>query len=422
MFVGILLLFYATQFGAAAQDDIRMAESGAVYNPFNPLLEVPPDAESYGTRPAEIPEMIMPTALALLSQEYMVNEFVCYPIGFYKVVRLSDADRRRVAQIITECAGQPPESIAEKVRAAQMKFAEAHDYINLGAVDYTGVLDPAVDYATFRARMEEVDRLLGGRSQYAAEDLMQYGRAAVTYEEKLEQRRQVIEDDRVTGAYARLFCDYTGIDITLFSIFVPVAFLMRDRRTRVSPVLYARPVSSVVFVGARYCAVTAMILLPVLLLSLIPLAQLAQYGARAQIDMDLLAFVKYIFAWILPTILLVTSVGFFLTILTDTPIAIAVQFIWSFVSIFTTVGSINGGSYGLSLTIRHNSIGNLTAVLDHLPQLVLNRAFYTVLALVLFVLAVVVYDIKRKGMLDIGGFLRKSARLDRTAASTHGAG
>ncbi|KWX86542.1 hypothetical protein AMQ83_18345 [Paenibacillus riograndensis] len=381
VFIGVMLLFYFTQLSEFAGSDIAEVQNPSGYNSQNPLMKPPPDADNYGSVEAEIPEQVMPAALNQLLSEYANNEYTTYPVGFYKNVKLSQKQQEKVAAIVKDITGQRPEDLMNKQ-------------------DKLPIL---ITYESFKVKMAELDTLLGGGSNYEESRLQEYGNTPVTYEEKLEEYHNFIQVDQVTGAYARLFCDYMGIVISLFSVFVPVAFLIRDRKAGVKELLYSRKYSSAGFILARYFALVTMLLLPVLLLSLIPLTQLALYGSRHHITVDLWAFAKYILAWLLPTLMTTTAVAFVRTTLTETPIAIAVQLFWSYPDILSGSSYIYGGHYGTQLAIRHNTLDNLQAMLDGLPALILNRSLYVLFALLLVGITSVLYELKRRGKLYVYG-------------------
>lgn len=167
--------------------------------------------------------------------------------------------------------------------------------------------------------------------------------------------------------------------------------------------IYTRKSSSLVIVSSRYLAMLAMLILPVLALSMIPLVQCVRYGSAAGISVDVFAFVKYTFGWLVPTIMIVLAVGMFLTELTDTAAAVLVQGVWWFVSVFSGVNTLDGGMYGWNLAPRHNTELNWSGYCNGFAQLAANRIFYVVLALVLLAFTAVVYSQKRKGRLVIRG-------------------
>lgn len=418
VFVAALLLFFFSQFGDAAGRDIELAEAGEHEAYGRNVLTGPmPGEESYGSMPLEDPAQVMPGALMSLLQEYLTNDYSTYPVGFLRNVRLNDAEQQQVADVLSKITGLTPDALSENLTEWYNR-----SLIDLGGGAYMqdpnasaeGLFPILTDYDTFRALMAEVDDLLGGGSAYAVEDLAQYGKRELTYEEALARYEDVIEKDRITGTYARLFCDYVGIAIGMFAVFVPVAFMMRDRRVRMHELIYPRRASSTSIICARYLACLAATMVPVLLLSIVPTAQLMAYASRNGLSADPFAFLKYILGWILPTAMVCTSVGFFFTVLTDSPVGIAVQFLWTFFDFST--GPISGGTYGAHLIIRHNQTGGRHLMEAAWDALVVNRVGYALLALTLLALTIACYEMKRRGRLDVRGSIAKILRGSGHAA------
>ena len=66
------------------------------------IITVPQQGEDYGMQKKEVPELIMPAAFSSLYKEFTANEYIAYPIGFYKNVKLNDTDRGKMAEIISQ--------------------------------------------------------------------------------------------------------------------------------------------------------------------------------------------------------------------------------------------------------------------------------------------------------------------------------
>ena len=127
------------------------------------------------------------------------------------------------------------------------------------------------------------------------------------------------------------------------------------------------------------------------------------YAGKAGIAADTLAFVKYTFGWLFPTIMIVSALGMFLTELTDTAAAVLVQGAWWFIAVFGGVDRLSGGMYGWNLMPRHNTELNWQGFRGGFAQLAANRLFYMAAALLLVALTVFIYSQKRKGRLHIRG-------------------
>jgi len=139
-----------------------------------------------------------------------------------------------------------------------------------------------------------------------------------------------------------------------------------------------------------------MMFLPILIFALEITFEFIMFGRDRGIAIDSFAFVKYSTTWLLPNILVATSVGIFCTEIFESAVAIAVQGLWWIISLFHGMQYINGG-YSNLLLIRHNELGNYDVYQKYLNTLIVNRVGYTALALALVGVTVIIYEEKRKG-------------------------
>ncbi len=258
-------------------------------------------------------------------------------------------------------------------------------------------------YEHFTELMDEADKILGGGSNYGKEYREKNAQVPMTYEDAVKEYDALIEEDRLTGGYARLFCDYMVIFLGILPVFLAVTRGLRDRRSMMQELIYTRKCSSLTVIVSRYLAMLVMLTLPVLILSLNPLLKCMSYAGKAGIAADTLAFVKYTFGWLFPTIMIVSALGMFLSELTDTAAAVLVQGAWWFIAVFGGVDRLSGGMYGWNPMPRHNTELNWQGFHDGFAQLAANRLLYTAAALLLVLLTVLIYSQKRKGRLHIRG-------------------
>ena len=352
-----------------------------------------PGQESYGLQISQDPELIMRSTLKLLTEEYFQGNYTTYPVGFYKNVTLNEEENRRIGEILEATAG-----IGSREEAGRMVEAW------YGA-DSEICLEPAegLTYDQFNRLMDEVDGILGGGSSYSEQKRRRNAKVPMTYEDAVEEYRELIEEDRLTGGYARMFCDYMGIFLGVLPVFLAVARGLRDRRARMQELIYTRKCSSLTVITSRYLSMIVMLTVPVLALSMVLLQKCIIYAGAAGIGVDMLAFVKYTCGWLLPSIMIVTALGMLLTELTNTAVAVLVQGDWWFIAMFTGIHSLGGGQYGWSLVPRHNTEMNWQGFHDGFGQLAANRAFYAAAALVIVALTAFVYSQKRKGKLGVYG-------------------
>jgi hypothetical protein len=151
-----------------------------------------------------------------------------------------------------------------------------------------------------------------------------------------------------------------------------------------------------------------MIIRPLILISITPTLQSIYSADSNGISADYFAFIRVIFGWLMPTVLVTVSMGFLLTELTNGPIAILVQGLWWFASI--SIGAFNlVGNVGMNLIPRFNSFGNYYIYSRIFNELVINRVFYSVVGILLIVLTIFIYDKKRKGKLNLNGKIFKNS-------------
>ncbi|MDR1292760.1 MAG: ABC transporter permease [Clostridiales Family XIII bacterium] len=433
LFVVIVVVFYFMNFGFDLYNQIRQVDTGEEiefsfpakdgftvfsynYAPeTNPLISPSQgDPESYGRENVVIPELTMPNACAMLATEYMYSagagRYTHYStLGFLKHTTPPSDDQNEIAGILVDMTGLSPAEIGESIKGLDtpIPFATNSDE------DYGSKIPIKISYEEFERYMRRVDQLIGGGSPYAEKNLMLFASRPAGYEDRLAEYRSIVYEDKITNAYARYFCDYMGIVIALFAIFVVVNYMTRDRRARGDELIMPRRVSSLKLIVAKYLACVVMTLLPIIIISIIPTIELIVFARGHGLPVDPLAFLKYEAAWLLPTLLTVTSVGFAITILTDTPAAIIVQFVWSYITLIVTPLDALGGPFGTGLIVRFNTIGGRGALAGSMGDLAVNRVMYSVLAVALLLLSAYLYSQKRKGRIDVIGKIRYVFRIDR---------
>lgn len=396
-----------------------------VFNFTDNKISEPVVGENYGTKNEELPELIMPAALQSLYAEFLENNYKCYPIGFIKNVKLNDDEQVRIAEIIADITGM---DVNELYRTQGATYSNGNDIsfevsgdANLQSDGNGGFIisnnenenekntqEKSIDlsvrqdisYSEFKERMQEVDNILGGGSSYAEESLIGFGTVPVSYEEALTAYKLATEQDKITGGYARLFSDYAvAMVCAIFPVFLAVIISMKDKYAKMSELIYTRKASGIKIIGMRYLAVLIAVMIPVIILSYISNA--AVWGMYKGMELDYFAPLKYDFGWIMPTAMMAIAVGMFLTELTNTPIAIAVQGIWWFIDLNMGMKSVSSAYSLLRLAPRHNagagSYFRTQDFIDNFSNLLSNRLLFTALSVLLVVVTTVVFEAKRKG-------------------------
>ena len=115
-----------------------------------------------------------------------------------------------------------------------------------------------LSFLEFKKEMKKVAGFVGKGSHYSEENL-KLVRTEMTYRQAQEEYEDICEKDHITGAYARLFCDYTGIVPGILPAFFGIARVLRDKKNHVLQVLYTKPVAAVKMLAARYLAMVILL-------------------------------------------------------------------------------------------------------------------------------------------------------------------
>ncbi|MDE7279305.1 MAG: ABC transporter permease, partial [Oscillospiraceae bacterium] len=197
------------------------------------------------------------------------------------------------------------------------------------------------------------------------------------------------------GAYARLFCDYAGIDLAVMPVFVSAALVSLDRKSRMSDLIYSRKISSAKLVFTRFAALVAVMLIPVAVT--VVMANISVSSRYPDFTVDLLAIPKLAAVWLIPNVLLAAAVGMFVTEVSSPILAVFVQGAWWMASLMSS-NELTGEISLFTLICRHNSLYKYEAFERTLNLFTFNRIFYTILSLVLVGLTAAVYELKRRGI------------------------
>ena len=397
------------------------------------LLEEPQPGGSYGYKHEEIVEQIMPLALRDLFTEFRNNNYTTYPIGFIKHVKLNEGKQERMAEILSEITGNDKDRILQEVAGITPSGSDNYTFqiggdgmqqdgnggFTIGSDEkqqsspekMTFTVREDMDYARFKELMGQADDLLGGGSNYAADSLIGYGTVPLTYEEAKERYDLAVSSDKVTGSYARLFSDYAGVMVlSILPVFLAVILSMKDQRAKMEALIYTKKTSAAKLTFIRYLAIVIAAMAPVIILSY--LSNMMIWSSYHGMQLDYLAPLKYDFGWLLPSVMISTAIGMFLTELTGTPIAVAVQGLWWMFDVNLGIKNVPSGYALFRLAPRHNvgadSLFRTQDYLDHFGNLVQNRLLMAGIALALILLTILIYEAKRKGKFGGNAFFKKA--------------
>lgn len=432
LFITILIFSWFKNFSGVTQTEINWANDIAPADiSFEyPLLSKPSEDDDYfGSKVSEDnPEAIMTGVTRTLLSEYEDNSYATYPFGYYKAITLSDDKQRQVLEILCEITGltkeelkKLPEDYFPAVTGTIISF-DAMNFDKDGKLNMEmgGGADTKnednkykhfvsqVTYEHFKKLMQKMENIIGEKGSQYSHDMMitYFGMSEMTYEEAFEEYNQTINQDKVTGGFARLFCDYMGLELGLYPIFLVVIIWLKDRMSNATELIYSRKVSSAKLVLSRYLAGITMVLIPILLLSLESLVPLISFGTKNGIRVDYFAYIKYILWWLLPEVMVVYAIGIFITLLTDSMIAIVFQFLWWIVDKGTT--GLSGDTKLTTLMIRHNTLRGYEIIQKNLKIICMNRLLMAGIGILFVILSIWVLNSKRKGKINAADIYNRS--------------
>lgn len=342
-------------------------------------LEAPaPGRDNYGMVAKEIPELLMPEAVRSLITEYYSGSFTAYPYGFIKHVKLTEKQKTRMEEIILEVSG------------LTMQELEAHEYFKIPK-DLT--------YEHFRELMKEADRIIGGGSKYSDHFIVgNFSYVPKTYEDALLEYEQFLYEDKISGAYARLYCDYLGIIVSILPVFVAAALTSLDKKSRMEQLVFARKISSTKLIFTRFFSLVTITLTPVVITSVI--AQIKVSSLYSNYSMDSFAIFGYAAFWLVPNIMIASAIGMLITEIASGLLAIFIQGVWWITSISAATYGLTGRIGKFTLIMRHNSLMEHDAFFDRWENIVFNRIFFTMVSILGIALTAFIYEQKRRGFFN----------------------
>lgn len=456
IFIAVLVMITVTNYGSVAEKEIKLSSdpTSVFYIPEDGVYA--PELESIWTS-TERQAVMMQAAVKKLMYNYRQNSYECYPLGYIKEKVMSDREQEVILDYLKELTGWDgqtildggksgikgdgngtiPEPSAEPTTeelpgtADDVPISGGGAFIlkpNQGSMNGNGqfTVEPGnweyiengsqpeesdgtepengditvqVSFQRFLEIMENVSRMIGKNSYFSWTMLNLYygdndtGNAPATQ----RQHDEFFQKDRITGAFARYYCDSLALALLWLPAFVVTWLGLKDKRNRMQEIINTHSVPGSRLILIRYAASVCMMMLPVLILPVKSLLTLASYGARTGNPVDLFAFVNYSLGWLLPTVMFVSALSLFITVLTENYMAILVTgAVWLLGK--PSVGKLTGGSYDLfDLIIRHNSLKGYDRMVENMGMLVTNRLLAAAAALILTVLSAALYESRRKG-------------------------
>ena len=354
-----------------------------------------PGQQDYGCTYTSDKTAIMEGTLTDLFMDIDNSTFDTYPWGFLKTVVPDEDDLKKLTDILERCTGCSMDELADM---------EYEWFQNTGGETDQGFTIPLaddLDYDTFLAEMAKVCDIVGKGSSYERSAFETTTRIPMTYDQAMTSYNEICDIDHVTDSYMRLFCDYASIMLGLLPIFVMVTRCVRDKRSHVTQVIYAKSASSAKIILSRYLANLVMVLIPVLILAFAMELPYIYQAHTLGVVPHYLSFLKYTVIWLIPITAWIMALSYLLAELTNGVIAVIVPALYVFLN--DLASSILVGNWGLKLMPRWNTFGSAGKFFQQRNELYINRLFYAGLAILAVILTMIIYNCKRKGGLTRHG-------------------
>lgn len=314
-----------------------------------------------------------------------------YP-AYEKNISLSEAKQKQMKKVIDEIRVYDPDKDILYV----VEIPEREPYIEFTNYEFD------LTMTEYYALMIKAGNIVGRNSQFLSPEFFYTQDKAAIYEEALEYYntkvvKNLFENDRLTNGLARRYGTAMNYIAVLFPCFIAMYSIGKDKK--VTELLYSKPIKSYRFILIKYISIIVTSLLPFLLLSVYAVFHAKSFispvSATIPINIDYFAYIKITLLWLLPTILFVVSVTMLLSYLIGSDIAVIAPILF----VLLTFSTPMIGAYGLNnIVILFNSEFLYDLYKSYESSIYMNRLFYTMLSIILVLLSVVVYNMKRKAV------------------------
>ena len=363
---------------------------------FISLKQPEPGKNDYGIGRATDKHAIQQQTIFSLLQQYNSKGFNTYPFGFLKTVTPSKSDKATIKEILERATGK---SVAE-LNQAQSNLAIENPQIDQFALAEKFVLAKDYTYPAFEKDMRKVEELIGKGSDFSKNVYLNQTRRQLNYEEATKNFQTTLTKDRVSGAFARMTCDYLGLVLALVPVFIVATVVLRDKRAQSQLVIHSKRISSFII---RHSFFSDRSLGAIASYSVQSIAGHSIRLCRSKISTcwRFAAVLSIHIGWSLPTIVAVIGISFLITTVFNGLVSVIFQLGFWLLSLMSNGRNIVG-SVGVNLIPRFNTVGSREVFEQIFSELVINRVLWFALGLICFLLSCVIFDRKRKGRMHYG--------------------
>lgn len=255
-----------------------------------------------------------------------------------------------------------------------------------------------VTYDEYLDILKNLDNNLNGRTIYKDPDRYGIYNEEISSENAEKIYNDVMEKDKFTNAYGRLFADYMGITAGFFPVFLSTFIFVREKKKNEYEIKYKSKVTFEKYILGKYLGMCICIMTCYFLLATYTTLLYFKFSLETNTIIDTLAIYKYTLFWVGPTVFFTTALGMIIAALFNKVIiVILAQFIlWS-----STIKNL-AGEYGLlNFVIRFNIFGEHEKYIQFKGAIIENRIFYTIISFILVLLSAYIWDRLNRERMDI---------------------
>ena len=253
-----------------------------------------------------------------------------------------------------------------------------------------------VSYDEYLDILKNLDDNFGNETIYVNPEKCGLYNEKISNENAEKIYKDVMEKDKFTNAYGRIFADYMGITAGFFPVFISAFVFIKEQKQNDYEKKYKSKISFEKYIFAKYLGMCICIMGCYFVLAAYTTLSYLKFALDTNSVIDKMAIYKYTFSWIGPTVLFTTAFGMFMAgIFNNAVAAIVIQLIlW-----LNSIKDLSGEYNLMHFVIRFNTFGEYDKYLQFKTAIIENRIFYTIISFTVVLAGAYIWNnrFRRKG-------------------------
>lgn len=212
---------------------------------------------------------------------------------------------------------------------------------------------------------------------------------------------ETLQHEKFTEMYARYLCDYLGVLACILPVLYGAFIFVKDKKSQTDNFIYTSSIESGKIILNRIISIVLVFAFIFYLIALIATLYFVHINQYYGYSMDYTAFFRYVTAWVIPTVIVITALSVLLGIIIKNGIVV---FFIHFVLFLLSASSFSNTLR--SPIIRSNTLNNYRQYTLEGKIILSNRLIILSVSAVLIYTAFALYENGRCGK-SIKGFIRK---------------